>query len=198
MLSTVCPRLGGRALVFAPCECLGDRAREVRYCEGFRIPALHRPLLSAETGPTFVSDQCIYERRPREAVCLGPCLQGTILRPFLRRGNSADTTPHDVSRGRPGRSWRSDIGEKYHALHRGSNAGAAMTWSPSARPRIAEFCNSLQRYMRHQPPPSEQLVKFDRALADVVERAMKGGDYEAQQLLAEAAAFMKAEGWPPL
>jgi hypothetical protein len=31
MLSTVCPRLGGRTLVLAPCERLGDPAREVRY-----------------------------------------------------------------------------------------------------------------------------------------------------------------------
>jgi hypothetical protein len=30
MLSTVCPRLGGRALVFAPCERLGDPAREAK------------------------------------------------------------------------------------------------------------------------------------------------------------------------
>jgi hypothetical protein len=31
MLSTVCPRLGRRTLVLAPCERLGDPAREVRY-----------------------------------------------------------------------------------------------------------------------------------------------------------------------
>jgi len=34
MLSTVCPRLGGRTLVLALCECLGDPAREVRYWAG--------------------------------------------------------------------------------------------------------------------------------------------------------------------
>jgi hypothetical protein len=39
MLSTVYPRLGGRALVFAPCERLGDPAREVRYRRKAAVPA---------------------------------------------------------------------------------------------------------------------------------------------------------------
>ena len=39
MLSTVCPRLGGRTLVLAPCERLGDPAREVRY---WRTAAIDR------------------------------------------------------------------------------------------------------------------------------------------------------------
>ena len=33
-----------------------------RFCEGFRMPALHRPLLSAETGPAFENLQ---GRKPR-------------------------------------------------------------------------------------------------------------------------------------
>ena len=73
-----------------------------------------------------------------------------------------------------------------------------MTWSPNERTKIAEFCNALQRVMHNEPPPSEKLIKFDRAVAGVVEAAMKRGDYEAQQLLAEAKHFMQIEGWPPL
>lgn len=73
-----------------------------------------------------------------------------------------------------------------------------MTWSASERPRIMEFCNSLRRLVNNEPPPEEKWIKLDRAVANVVERAMKDGDPEAAQLLAEAKAFMQAEGWPPL
>src|ERR1700724_2482383 len=55
MLSTVCPRLGGRTQVLAPCERLGDPAREFRYRRTDEIQAAQSnirfpPIAEIQTG----------------------------------------------------------------------------------------------------------------------------------------------------
>ena len=57
-----------------------------------------------------------------------------------------------------------------------------------------DFFNAILRYMNKESAP-EGLEEFDKDVAKLITDGM-AGDYESQQIIAEAIHYMKRDGWP--